>query len=357
MICLLDEACNRSADPPEGGTIVVSQRTTSGKRGRPRVHIDPEFLQEALTLRGPTHLAPVFHCSARTVRRRALELNLVNPGPPVATHTVQPNGITTITYTSSSPAVSAITDEQLDSLLTTILQTFPNFGRNMLTGRLRDAGFRIPRARLLHSYIRVHGPSAIFGDRSLHRSPYSVAGANALWHHDGQHGMFIICGCVGVLFSCHHRRIPGLIRFKIVIHAFIDGHSRFVVSLRASNNNRASTVFDIFREGAAKHGLPSRVRGDHGTENLKVAEYMEETRGVSRGSYIWGRCVQFICALETLTNYNDLGAFTIPGSNAFGMMSHTALARSGRSSFMFSRATTTSTLRCPPTSGFFTTCF
>jgi len=46
-------------------------------------------------------------------------------------------------------------------------------------------------------------------------------------------------------------------------------------------------------DAIAIHGLPSRVRGDHGTENLRVAAYMEEMKGVARGSYIWGRHVTF----------------------------------------------------------------
>lgn len=83
--------------------------------------------------------------------------------------------------------------------------------------------------------------------------------------------------------------IKGLIWWRIVIHAFIDGFSRFVTGVRASNNNRAETVLSLFLDIIEEHGLPSRVRGDHGTENLHVAAYMEEARGLGRGSYIWGR--------------------------------------------------------------------
>jgi hypothetical protein len=83
--------------------------------------------------------------------------------------------------------------------------------------------------------------------------------------------------------------VAGLIRWKIVIHGFIDGHSRLIVGLRANNNNRASTVLDLFLDAIPVHGRPSRVRGDHGTENVRVARWMEENRGQGRGSYIWGR--------------------------------------------------------------------
>lgn len=76
-----------------------------------------------------------------------------------------------------------------------------------------------------------------------------------------------------------------------MFHGFIDGYSRLLVGLRASNNNRASTVLDVFLGAAERYGVPSRVRGDHGTENLLVAEYMERFRGWYRGSYIWGRYV------------------------------------------------------------------
>lgn len=62
-----------------------------------------------------------------------------------------------------------------------------------------------------------------------------------------------------------------------------------IVSMRASNNNSAETVLSVFMHGASFHGVPSRVRGDHGTENLRVAAYMNDFRGADRGSYLWGR--------------------------------------------------------------------
>jgi transposase InsO family protein len=83
--------------------------------------------------------------------------------------------------------------------------------------------------------------------------------------------------------------ITGLIRWKLVIHGFIDGFSRYVLGMRVSNNNRSETVLSLFEDIAMTHGYPSRVRGDHGTENLLVAARMEEVRGIERGSYIWGR--------------------------------------------------------------------
>ena len=81
----------------------------------------------------------------------------------------------------------------------------------------------------------------------------------------------------------------GLIRWGIVIHGFIDGYSRLVTGLRASNNNRGSTVLELFLQAAHQYGVPSRLRGDHGVENILVAAWMEHYKGVRRGSYIWGR--------------------------------------------------------------------
>ena len=89
----------------------------------------------------------------------------------------------------------------------------------------------------------------------------------------------------------------GLIRWGLVIHGFIDGYSRLITALRASDNNCADTVLDLFLDAAQQYHVPSRVRGDHGVENLRIAEYMEHFRGPGRGSYIWGRYVEYYQAL------------------------------------------------------------
>jgi hypothetical protein len=77
---------------------------------------------------------------------------------------------------------------ELDRILSAVLDIFPTFCRRMLSGHLKAAGHHVPRERIAASYVRVHGSPGIFGDRSIHRKVYRVAGANSLAHHDGQHG-------------------------------------------------------------------------------------------------------------------------------------------------------------------------
>lgn len=108
--------------------------------------------------------------------------------------------------------------------------------------------------------------------RNLHRRQYNVLGPNSLWHIDGNHK---------------------LIRWRIAIHGGVDGYSRIPVYLGASDNNRATTVLELFLKGVQIYGLPSRVRADQGGENTLVSEYMlrHPLRGPGRGSFITGRSV------------------------------------------------------------------
>ena len=79
-------------------------------------------------------------------------------------------------------------------------------------------------------------------------------------------------------------------RWRIVIHGGVDGYSRIPVYLKASNNNKASTVLTCFQEAISEFGLPSRVRSDKGGENVEVATFMlnHVQRGPGRGSMITG---------------------------------------------------------------------
>jgi hypothetical protein len=57
--------------------------------------------------------------------------------------------------------------------------------------------------------------------------------------------------------------------------------------VEANDNNRAATVLRLFQEAIEVHGVPDRVQGDHGVENVDVAAYMDVFQGPGR--YIWGR--------------------------------------------------------------------
>lgn len=289
MLRLLHEAVNNSLDPPDAPHLTTSYLVHTGRPGRPSVYIPRDVLAAALQYRGPTHLAPIFSCSSRTVRRIALEYGLVEPGPPVYVDYIDEAEEVHRFYTSSTGASSDLSDDELDALISDIVERFPNFGRRMIDGHLKHLGHSVPRSRVQAAYLRVHGPpAASFGRTRIQRRVYSVPGPNSLWHHDGQHG--VLSHIIFFLMEISDSFI-GLIRWKIVMHAFIDGFSRLVTGIRASNNNRAQMVLDLFTDIVAVFGMPSRGRGDHGIENLLVAACMEAARGVERGSYIWGRCI------------------------------------------------------------------
>jgi len=126
----------------------------------------------------------------------------------------------------------------------------------------------VTRQRLRESIWRVD-PEGRTQRRTLRakRVQYNVAGVHHLWHIDGNHK---------------------LIKYGFVIHGGIDGFSRGTVFLNCVTNNRASTMLQGFLGTTTEFGVPSRVRSDHGTENVDVAMFMHTTRGPNRASHITG---------------------------------------------------------------------
>ncbi|KAI9517035.1 hypothetical protein NQZ68_020849 [Dissostichus eleginoides] len=169
-----------------------------------------------------------------------------------------------------SGTYSTISDAALDHLIKEIVAGNNQIGPESVRAQLQAQQMWIQRRRVRDSMRRIDPEAAALRAMSqrLHRRAYRVAGPNSLWHLDGNHK---------------------LIRWRIVIHGGIDGYSRLVVFLRASDNNRSTTVMASFMDAVAKYGVPSRVRTDHGGENNSVCLMMNIFRGSHRGSALRGR--------------------------------------------------------------------
>jgi hypothetical protein len=61
------------------------------------------------------------------------------------------------------------------------------------------------------------------------------------------------------------------------------------VGLKASSNNRASTVLELFLRAMEEYGVPLHVRGDRGGENIEVSVWMIRHRGPNHAVFMWGR--------------------------------------------------------------------
>ncbi len=185
MTLYLDQARHASSDPLEVPPIPFAYTVQTGRRGRPRVEVDPGLLSTALELGTKTRIAKTANCSPRTIRRRELDYGINTPGPS-RSHGQQAGDNSALSHSES------ISNEVLDRCLAVVIQDFPTFGRRLATASLRANGVMVPESRVRDSLVRINGVPGTFGGRRVHRRRYKVAGANSLWHHDGQHGICLL---------------------------------------------------------------------------------------------------------------------------------------------------------------------
>ncbi len=213
--------------------------------GRPRADISKEDITSLRELNYSwTKIARMLGESRRTLYRRLEEFNIPHDD-----------------YT-------AISSSELDEVIASIKVNFRNDGEVMLQAHILRLGFKVPRSALRASIHRVdHERTIARRSQVIKRRTYCVPHPNALWHVDGNHK---------------------LIRFRLVIHAGVDGFSRAIVFIKCSNNNRASTVLESFLYGVSSFGTPTCVRTDHGGENVDIWRHMLSITNNNPSSIIAG---------------------------------------------------------------------
>ncbi|XP_020620344.1 uncharacterized protein LOC110058094 [Orbicella faveolata] len=164
---------------------------------------------------------------------------------------------------------SNISDDQLEEVIRGFISRHgTTTGQSYLLGYIRSLGHLVQRERVRATINRVDPEnSALRWATVITRRVYSVLWPNSSWHIDGH---------------------DSLIRWGFVVHGCIDGFSGMITFLRCSTNNRADTVMSAFQRAVQQFGVPSRVGGDHGGENIEVARSIVRERGEGRGSFIAG---------------------------------------------------------------------
>ena len=212
----------------------------SGNRGRPQVVFDPNFLAWAYNRRSISALARFLRVGRTTLRNALINHGIMVPQeiPNTLSTASLPNLPENVNFSmendsnmdvvppddllepeiplpaeipqdvediaSQLPPVdppatfhtyyhhSTISDDDLDDLIIRLRMHFRRAGIRMISGMLLRLGHRVQQVRIRQSLLRIDPVRRVFKRIRIRRRTYSVAGPNALWHHDGQHGKFTL---------------------------------------------------------------------------------------------------------------------------------------------------------------------
>ena len=232
-----DQTTRRCRIPP--------QSASSGGRRRYIITADQIEVLRSTSMNW-TAIATCLGVSPKTLYRRRMEYGIID------------------TY-------SDITERELELNIRDVLRLTPFSGETYVRGALLARGIHIQRWKVREALETIDPVNRAIRRRyAIQRRLYNVRKPNHLWHIDSNHK---------------------LISWRFVLHGCIDGYSRAIVYLKCFTNNLARAVLQCFVNGTQEFGLPSRVRGDRGVENVDVARFMISNRGLNRGSFITGRSV------------------------------------------------------------------
>jgi len=204
----------QSLDTSHHGHPTVLSTIHSGQPGWPQIQIDPSFLAWAYNQRSISALARFLGIGHSTLRDELVHNNLIQaplsneppstaepllgdplkhddilePELPIPTHL--PGDLNHISAESHQTSLhhSAITNDELDELIICLRWHYTQAGIWMLDGMLQCLGHHVQYEWIRQSLLRIDPVWRVFERIRIHWRTYHVAGPNALWHHDGQHG-------------------------------------------------------------------------------------------------------------------------------------------------------------------------
>lgn len=138
----------------------------TGDRGRPKIEITKPMVEYFFGHGfSATSTARLLHVSLSTLRRRMVEFRMM-----------------------IRAQYSDISDDDLDRMVRSIQDQYPNCGYRMMQGHLKVRNHRVQQSRVREAMARTdpHGVISRWCNTVVKRT-YSVRSPNTLWHIDGNH--------------------------------------------------------------------------------------------------------------------------------------------------------------------------